>query len=58
MRLRFLGQTYSAANNQIETIASSNKARFLGQNYTINVPVTTVKSQLGARKYRGIIYGG
>ena len=58
MKLRFLGQTYSSANNQIETRASSNKARFLGQNYTINVSITSVRSHLGARKYRGVIYGG
>ncbi len=29
MQLRFLGQVYSASNNQIETIPSEHTARFL-----------------------------
>ena len=57
MKLRFLTQTYSMNNNQIETITSENTARFLGQSYTLRRPVQSFKPQLGLRKYRGIAYG-
>ena len=56
MKLRFLGQTYSASNNRVETIASDCTARFLGRNYTIRRPVQIFKSQLGVKKYRGVFY--
>ena len=55
--LRSLRQTYSAANHQVETVASDCTARFLGQNYTLRRPIQTFKSQLGVRKYRGVVYG-
>ena len=57
MQLRFLGQTYSKNNNQIETTASEHTAHFLGQSYIPHRPVQPFKSQLGLRKYRGIAYG-
>ena len=57
MKLRFLGEAYSTNNNQVETIASEHTAHFLGQSYTPRRPVKTVNSQLGTRKYRGVIYG-
>ena len=57
MELRFLGQVYSANNNQIETMKTKDTARFLGQAYTPHRPVRSFKSQLGLRKYRGIAYG-
>ena len=57
MQLRFLGQVYSASNNQIETIPSEHTARFLGQSYLTRRPVKTSNSQLGLRKYRGVAYG-
>ncbi len=63
MQLRFLGQTYSADNNQVETTASEYTARFRGQSYTIPIPTQIVKSQLSkpqlsvsVRKYRGVYY--
>ena len=57
MKLRFLGQAYSASNNQVETIPSEHTARFLGQRYTIRRPVQTINSPLGVRKkYRGVPY--
>ena len=58
MQLRFLGQAYSSSNRQVNTVASENTAHFLGQSYTPRRPITTSKSQLGLRKYRGIAYGG
>ena len=57
MKLRFLGQAYSTSNNQVETIPSDYTACFLGQRYTLRRPIQTFKSQLGIRKYRGIVYG-
>ena len=57
MKLRFLGQSYTASFNQIQTEPSEQTGRFLGQKYTINRPFKTNKSQLGLRKYRGIAYG-
>ena len=57
MKLRFLGQAYSASNERVETIASDCNARFLGQNYTIRRPIQTFKPQLGIKKYRGVFYG-
>lgn len=57
MKLRFLGQAYSASNHQVESIASDYTARFLGQRYTIRRPIQTFKPQLGIKKYRGVFYG-
>ncbi len=57
MKLRFLGQAYSANNNQIETLPSEHQARFLGQSYTPRRPVNAAKSRLGVCKYRGVAYG-
>ena len=57
MELRFLGQVYSANKNQIDTKETKHTARFLGQAYTPRRPVKNFKSQLGLRKYRGIVYG-
>ncbi len=56
MELRFLGQTYSTSNNQLETETLNQTGRFLGQSYTLSRPVKTFKSQLGLRKYRGVAY--
>ena len=58
MKLRFLGQAYSAKNNQVETVETEHKARFLGQSYIPHRPVQPFNSKLGLRKYRGIAYGG
>ncbi|MDJ0902309.1 MAG: hypothetical protein QNJ55_26250 [Xenococcus sp. MO_188.B8] len=49
MQLIYCVQAYSTSNNQIET----HNPRFLGQDYNSRRPVTTVNSQLGARKNRG-----
>ena len=57
MHLRFLGQAYSSSHRQVETVTSENTARFRGQNYIPRCPVNTSKSQLGLRKYRGVVYG-
>ena len=57
MKLHFLGHTYSTSNHQVNTVASLHTARFLGQSYTLRRPIQTFKSQLGVRKYRGVIYG-
>ena len=57
MRLRFLGQTYSASSDRIETLPSEHTARFLGRTYTLRRPVQSINSPLGIRKYRGITYG-
>ncbi len=55
MELRFLGQAYSTSNNQVATITSENTGRFLGQSYNLRHPVKTFKSQLGLRKYGGVV---
>ena len=57
MKLRFLGQAYSAKNNQVNTVATEHTARFLGQSYIPHRPVQPFNSKLGLRKYRGITYG-
>ena len=59
MELRFLGQVYSTNNNSVETIDTENTARFLGRSYTLRRPVQNLqfKSQLGLKKYRGVVYG-
>lgn len=59
MQLRFLGQTYTASENSIETAAIPQTARFLGRSYTMRRPVKSLqlKSQLGLKKYRGVAYG-
>ena len=57
MKLHFLGQTYSASNNQVETVASEQTAHFLGQHYAIRRPIQTIHSQIDVRKkYRGVVY--
>ncbi len=58
MKLRFLGQAYSTSNNQIETLASEQTARFRGHSYIPHRPVQPFNSKIGFRKYRGIGYGG
>ncbi|MDJ0902496.1 MAG: DUF4278 domain-containing protein [Xenococcus sp. MO_188.B8] len=58
MKLSFLGQVYSTANNSVETIPSEYTARFLGRTYTLRRPVQTVNSTCGiGKKYRGVAYG-
>ena len=58
MKLRFLGQAYFSNCDRIETFPSEHTARFLGQNYIPYRPVMpAAKSQLGIRKYRGVVYG-
>ncbi len=57
MELRFLGQSYSAASNQIQTEISGETACFRGQTYSLRRPIKTFKSELGLRKYRGVSYG-
>ncbi|MEM8723052.1 MAG: DUF4278 domain-containing protein [Cyanobacteria bacterium P01_G01_bin.39] len=57
MKLRFLGQTYSSQNNNLETIAAEHTARFLGQSYIPRRPISVAtKPQLGSFKYRGVTY--
>lgn len=57
MKLRFLGQAYSASNHQVETLASRDTAQFLGQSYAIRRPIKTITSQIDVRKkYRGVVY--
>ena len=58
MQLRFMGQTYTTANNKVETVATRQTASFKGQKYQVRVPVQTFKSQLNTevRKYRGVTY--
>lgn len=58
MKLRFLGQAYSATNSSVETIASEHTARFLGRTYTVRRPIDTINSASGiSKKYRGVAYG-
>ena len=58
MQLTYRGQTYSASDNQIETIPSEHTAQFLGRRYTLRRPVQIINSPLGVRKkYRGVVYG-
>ena len=57
MQLHFLGQAYSAKNNQVETVKTENTARFLGQKYIPRRSVQSFNPKLGLRKYRGIAYG-
>lgn len=57
MKLRFLGQAYSTSNTSVETIPSDCTANFRGQTYHLRRPLHSVKSQLGLRKYRGVVYG-
>ena len=58
MQLRFMGQTYTTANNKVETVATQQTASFKGQKYQVRIPVQAAKSQLNTeeRKYRGITY--
>ena len=58
MELRFLGQTYTTANNRVPTVATQQTASFKGQKYQVRVPVQTAKSLLNTeiRKYRGVTY--
>ena len=58
MKLSFLGQTYSTSSKSIETVAIPHIARFRGQSYILRRPVKSLqlKTQLGLKKYRGIIY--
>ena len=62
MQLRFKGQTYTAGNSQIQTVATEHTACFRGQKYQIRTPVVPVSHdrqyQLSARigKYRGVCY--
>ncbi len=57
MQLIYRGQIYYTSNNQVETIPSEHTARFRGQSYNPHRPVKTSNSQLGLRKYRGVVYG-
>lgn len=57
MQLCFLGQSYTASLNQVETEITNQTGSFLGRKYTLRRPVTTTNSQLGLRKYRGVAYG-
>ncbi|MEM7715749.1 MAG: DUF4278 domain-containing protein [Cyanobacteria bacterium P01_A01_bin.68] len=58
MKLRFLGQAYSASSNSVETVASEHTARFLGRTYTVRRPVRAINSTSDmGKKYRGIAYG-
>ena len=56
MKLRFLGQTYSSSNCQLETIPSDLTACFRGQKYALRRPVQTFSPQFNVRIYRGIVY--
>lgn len=56
MELRFLGQIYTTDHHQVKTFPSEYTARFLGQMYTPYLPLQLKKSQLGLRKYRGVVY--
>ena len=58
MELRFLGQTYTTANNKVPTVATQQTASFKGQKYQVRVPVSTAKPQVNTevRKYRGVTY--
>ena len=57
MKLRFLGQPYSTANNSVETTPSEHTARFLGRTYTVRRPINTINSASGiSKKYRGVAY--
>ena len=57
MELRFMGQTYSANNNKVTTVATQQTASFKGQKYQVRIPVQTFKSQpQQLRKYRGVTY--
>ena len=58
MELRYRGNVYQAQNTQVETLDLGEKAQFLGQTYVRRRPKPQYTSQLGIRKYRGIIYGG
>ena len=58
MKLRFLGQAYSASSNSVETVASEHTARFLGRTYTLRRPVRSINSASDiSKKYRGVPYG-
>ena len=57
MELRFMGQTYTTANNRVTTVATQQTANFKGQKYRVRIPVQTFKSQpQQLRKYRGVTY--
>ena len=58
MNLRFLGQTYSASNDLVPTVAIPRVACFRGQSYTLRRPVPTVQLKSGweFKKYRGVVY--
>ncbi|WP_036484760.1 DUF4278 domain-containing protein [Myxosarcina sp. GI1] len=57
MKLRFLGQAYSATHNCIETTPAQYTAHFLGRSYTPSLPQIKSDPQLGLiKKYRGVAY--
>ena len=58
MKLRFLGQAYSATNNSVDTIPSEYTARFLGRTYVVRRSIDTINPASGiSKKYRGVAYG-
>ena len=56
MKLRFLGQNYSANRVRVETIPSDITICFRGQPYTLRRPIESFKPQFGIRTYRGVLY--
>ena len=63
MKLRFLGQTYSASQSRKLTTFSGYRACYRGQRYNISLPILKTqpnaeKSQprLTIKKYRGVSY--
>ena len=57
MELRFMGQTYTTANNTVATTLSKQTAKFKGQKYQVRVPVQTVNvGNAYMKKYRGVAY--
>ncbi|MEL6439580.1 MAG: DUF4278 domain-containing protein [Cyanobacteria bacterium J06621_8] len=57
MKLRFLGQAYTALDNSVETIVSKHTAQFLGRTYMLRRPANKINSASGvSKKYRGVTY--
>jgi hypothetical protein len=57
MQLRYRGTTYQAQETKVESTTSVETARFLGRTYIRYLPLQINKSQLGEKKYRGVVYG-
>ena len=56
MKLSFLGQSYEASVTPVETMATSETATFLGQQYTRKHVTVALRQPTAELSYRGVRY--